>query len=97
MTRSQHRDFRRNETPFTQLDAELTDAEADGSLAREVGMIGRRVHQPGKRYFAERAADPTSIHFVHPWPDQQGPNPRPQSRPVQARHHHPLAKPRRSA
>lgn len=75
-------DFRRAEKPLTQLRRPLTDRELDGSIAREAGLVPRRTLQVPRRYFAERAADPTSIYHVWPSPSQHHPLPR--RRPPQA-------------
>ena len=72
------RDFRSQETPFTQLDHELSDTETDGTLARELGMVPRRFHQVGASYFKERSADPRSIHYV--WPMSACPGQKPAQR-----------------
>jgi len=69
-------DFRRQERPLSQLHRPLTTAELDGTIAREHGILPRRVKQPGRRYFADRAANPASIHHVHPLPSRHHPLPR---------------------
>jgi hypothetical protein len=69
-------DFRRQERPMSQLRRPLTSSEQDGTLAREAGLLPRRVQQPGRRYFAERANDPVSIYHVHPLPSRHHPLPR---------------------
>jgi len=66
-------DFRRPERPMSQLRRPLTVSELDGTIAREHGLRPRRLMQPGKRFFAQRAADPASIYHVWPSPSRHHP------------------------
>ena len=70
------KDFRRAERPLSQLRQSLTDRELDGTIAREHGLLPRRVMQPPRRYFTDRAANPASIHHIWPLPSQHHPLPR---------------------
>jgi hypothetical protein len=46
MTTAFNRSFDRHETPMSQLDRSFTNAEVDGTLARSLGLLPERQHQP---------------------------------------------------
>ena len=44
----------------------LTEAEADGSLARKLGMVPKRKRQVGRRFLQQRFTNPKSVLCVYP-------------------------------
>jgi hypothetical protein len=72
--------FRRQECPLTQLTRPLTPVERDGTLARETGIIPRRMTTPGRDFYVSRASNPASVHHVWPMPAMRTSRPMPRLR-----------------
>lgn len=64
------RDFRSSEVPFSQLQFRLSPAAEAGDIARNLGFLSSRQHQPPQR----RGQSPSSVLYVWPSPTTHHPH-----------------------